>query len=189
MSVSRHAENCLKLDLQALIREKKLEKAIDVHEEFREQLVFVKKARDAAQKWLNDPTDPDVFTVDPRADEIDVVYFDSGATDAQGMPTKCKAPLQELLDRIDGDRYRVTNHFIKTVDLREYALKTIDKCDLTIDRFAKISGAYTKEKDNPATVSEIAQEVVNRLIDRGWTEAEARAFAAEKYPEVSNAIN
>jgi len=145
MSVSRHAENCLRLDLQALMREKKLQKAIDVHEEFREQLVFVKKARDAAQKWLNDPTDPDVFTVDPRADEIDVVYFDSGAKDAQGMPTKCKASLQELLDRIDGDRYRVTNHFIKTVDLREYALKTIDKCDLTIDRLPR-SAARTQKK-------------------------------------------
>ncbi len=189
MSVSRHAENCLKLDLQALLKEGKVSKAIDVYEEFCEQLAFVKKARAAAEKWMVDPTDDEAFSVDPRATEVAVVYYDSLVTDAQGNPTRQKASLQELLDRIGGGRYQVRDHTIRTIDLREYALKTIDKCDLTIAQFAKLSGAYTKDKGNPATVREIAEEVTAKLVARGWTEEKARAFTAQNYPDISDAVH
>ncbi len=188
MSVSRHAENCLKLDLQALVKEGRIAKAIDVYEEFCEQLAFVKKARAAAEKWMVDPTDDEAFTVDPRAAEVEVVYHDPLVTDAQGRPTRQKASLQELLDRTAG-KYEVRDHTIKTVDLRDFALKTIDKCDLTIAQFAKMSGAYMKDKDNPATVREIAMEVTAKLIAQGWTEEKARAFTAQKYPEISDAVH
>lgn len=156
MSVNRHAQNCLNLEIASLIKEQKIERAIDVYEEFRQQLEFAKKTRAAAERWLTDPVDENLFTVDPRADEIEVIYFDSTQPDANGNPTRCKAPLQELLARVGGKDFIVVNHFIKTVDLRDHALKVLDRCDTAIDKFAKLGGLYTKERENPDSLSPLA---------------------------------
>lgn len=159
------------------VAQKAEKQAVDVYHEFQKNLEFVAKIRDAAEKWLIDPEDSEKFTVDPRADEIDVVYKD-------GVVER-RATLAELLSKIEG-QFRWPTPFVKTIDLREYALKAIDKCDMAIDKFAKMGGFYTKERENP---EDINARVRQRLIDAGYDPDRVDKIVAEKYDQNSEAIN
>jgi DNA-binding CsgD family transcriptional regulator len=52
-----------------------------------------------------------------------------------------------------------------------------------------VKSAIKHEVSTTADVSSIASEVVQRLIDAGWNESDAREQAAVLYPEVSNVSN
>ncbi len=150
--------------------EKRIIKARD---EFEENLDFAKKLRKACVKWLVDPENADEFTIDPRADEIDVVYMD-------GIVQR-RSTLAALLARLDGTIHHATP-FVKTVDLREYAIKALDKCDMAADKFAKMDGDYTKDKENPSDDKALAKALVEDLIEKGYlNKDEAIPFAAKHY--------
>lgn len=102
-SVSRHVSDHLKLKLKQIVEERRTARAINVHDEFLEQLDFAKKLRGQA----------------------------------------------ELL--------------VKSVDAndRKFAVDAIKVTDLCIDKFAKLSGEYTVDKQNPADLSTLA-DVVKR---------------------------
>lgn len=145
------AQNLNKISIRTALanRTKRVEKqvekrSINVYDEFTKNLEFVGKLRDAASKWLIDPDNENLFTIDPRADEIDVIYWDSSSE----IPTQKRALLSELLDRVN-DVARMPSPFIKNVEPREYALKVADRIDTTIDKFAKMGGEYTRDKANP----------------------------------------
>jgi hypothetical protein len=188
-SLRRHTENCLKLEIGSIIKERKLENAINVHEEFREQLAFAKKLRAAAEEYLSSETDPMRLVLIPRADEIDVTYYDFADTTPKGEPKKKTATLHALMAKVENLNLEADKITIKHVDMRKFALDAINTADTCIDKFAKLGGDYSKDKENPITVDQIADTIASRLIDNGWTEAEARQFAAGKYPEVSQAVN
>ncbi len=119
-SVYRHLENCLKVEVQAVIQENKVARAIDVHEEFREQLDFAKKLRQAAEFYLRDTSDPLKLSIIPRADEIDITYLDH--TDMTGgeypQPKQKTAKLSVLLATIEEVRNIEADKInIKHVDL------------------------------------------------------------------------
>ncbi len=185
-SVYRHLENCLKVEVQAVIQENKVARAIDVHEEFREQLEFAREIRTAARKWL---VVADEINLDPRSTEVQVVYYDLLNCDDKGNPSRERAPLNELLDRVTTAAVQPVHSIIKTVDLRKFALDAINTADTCIDKFAKIAGSYTQDKKNIEDLSVIADRVAERLIAKGWVEADARAFVAGQYTEVSQAVN
>lgn len=164
----------------------KSEKAqINVYEEFCEQLEFAKEMRAAARESL---TVDGKINLAPRAHEINVIYFDPKEKTALKWPRQQSATLQDLLDRVEGDIAIPDHTSARTADMRELALKTIDRADLCIDKFAKLGGDYSNPRENPAT-TEVAKEVVRTLVADGWSEPEARAFISQKYPEVSNANN
>ena len=145
-----------------------------MHEEFVKNLEFVGKLRDASERWLVDPANPDTFTIDPRADEIDCVYFDYEDKDAQGNPKRKVECLQELLARLQGTRYESDTQFVKAADIREFALKTCDRIDTTLDKFAKMGGEYTKERVNPQEADIQAQaQAIQLLIDNGTSREDA----------------
>ena len=131
------------------IARKNGKKIIDTYEELTKNFDFVSKLRDACERWLKHP-ETDTFSIDPRGSEIDVVYFDYEDKDAQGNPKRKTESLQESLARLDGTRYESDAQFIKTADIRELALKTIDRIDTTLDKFARLGGQYQKDKGNEA---------------------------------------
>jgi len=150
--------------------EKRIIKARD---EFEENLDFARKLRKACVKWLVDPDDPEAFTIDPRANEIDVIYMD-------GVVQR-RSTLAELLAKVDGIAHHASP-FIKTVDLREYAIKALDKCDMAIDKFAKMDGEYMKDKENPVDPIAHAKTVLADIITKGMLPRdEAIVQVAEHY--------
>jgi hypothetical protein len=190
MSVARHAQNCLALEISTLIKEKKVGRAINVYDEFCEQLAFAKKLRIAAEDYLANGEDPGKIDLIPRAHEIEVTYYDNTELNEFGKPRKKTNTLAFLLDEVesqsDMESTRVT---VKHIDIRKFALDAISVADLCIDRFAKLGGDYTKEKQNASDIADIAEEIVNRLTATGWTEDEARTMVTQKYPDISNAVN
>jgi hypothetical protein len=155
-SAKRHTENCLKLELQAAIAEKKVEQAIDVHKEFEENLDFARQLRIAAREYLSDPNDPLKMAILPRAEEIDVVYFDyNDMTGGENpMPKKKTAKLAVLIQKVEDVRNFEADKFtIKHYDLRKFALDAISTTDACIDKFAKLAGLYVDKDKPPLTVN------------------------------------
>lgn len=128
------------------------------------------KHQRAAARWLKDPDDPDEFTVEPRASEIQVVF---SYWDGKNTVTE-KAQLQSLLEDIKGRdpewEFGAVN--INTADLRDHSLKTLEKVDMVMDKFAKTQGLYKEKAINP--------------VDRAAATAEEiRAFLQEN-PEIAH---
>lgn len=153
----------------ALIKENKIEQAIDVHAEFREQLAFAKQLRSAAQEYLSNANDPFKLAVTPKAHEIEVTYFDHNDMEMRGeimFPKKKIAQLNVILESVyaDGnlepDKYKIT-----TVDIRKFALDAINTTDTCIDKFAKLGGAYQQDRPNDAVVSKAIAETLASFVE------------------------
>lgn len=148
-SVQRHTENCLKLEIAALIKAKKIQGAIDHYEEIRKQLEFAKELQQAAREWLTDPNTGGI-TLEPRAEEVQVIWLDHADLNAQLKPKKKKEKLSDIIDNVQGivHTFQPTASIIQTADLRNYALDTIKIVDLVLDKFARVDGHYVKEREN-----------------------------------------
>ena len=176
-AVIRHVETCLGLEL-AVIQKKHVERqAIDVYEEFKEQLAFAKDLRLAAREYLSDVNDPLKLSITPKAHEIEVTYFDHNDMEMIGevmRPKKKTAQLSVILEsmfsegNLEPDKYKIT-----TVDIRKFALDAINTTDTCIDKFAKLSGEYTADKSNPADIGTLASIVKKYRAD---VEEQARIY-------------
>jgi hypothetical protein len=191
-SVCRHAENCLQLDLQAVREVERVARVIDVHAEFAEQLDFAKRLRIAAEQYLSDPLDPLLIHLIPDAREIDVSYLDHEdmeQTERGPRPKKKTAKLDILLVNVEALRnIEVGKVQIKHLDLRKFALDAIATTDMVIDKFARMGGSYQKNKSNDADVEHLIDQLVQRLIQKGWEAAAARQFAKSKYQDLPQLI-
>lgn len=197
MSVNRHTTECLKVDISTLQQQIKSECAIDHHDELNAQMNSARKLREAAERWLSDPNNKDQFTLAPRGEEIDVVYYDNSV---EGSPLLKTESLQVILDRLNGVKIKPIKIVVKTVDMREFALKTIDSCDKVLDKFAKTQGLYqqdaTNEADRPTAVAKLIGEFLTDHPDIASDPALREEFvntfltnANLKIEDVSDLIN
>jgi len=170
-TVTRHTQKCLSLAISAVLERQIQGQGIDVVSEFTEQLAFAKRLRVAAEEYLSYAADPLKISLMPRADEIDVTYFDQSELNERGKPTKKTDSLASLLYEIEaGGRYESDKISIKHVDIRKFALDAINVTDACIDKFAKLAGLYTQEKKNPEDVVAAAKIIADNLIrDYNWT--------------------
>lgn len=153
---------------------------VDVYAELSKNFEFVSKLRDACQAWL---LLDDTYSIAPRTEEVDVVHV---VQDSNGNDKRITERLDILMSYLEGNGYIAPSPFIKTVDIREYALKTVDKCETLLDKFAKLGGLYVQDRANPVTAEAMAQTLlmVNALIARGVplsTEELAEMGAASGY--------
>lgn len=96
------------------------------------------KAADAADVWLTDPENPNKYTLDPRADEVMVVYYEKTP---RGKLIRHKARLQALLNRVSkGLNISVGEVYIKHADPRDILLKTSDRIYSGLELVARIQG-------------------------------------------------
>src|SRR4051812_18031889 len=70
---------------------------VDVFGELYSQLDRLNRLLDSLHEWLTDPSDSTRYSIDPRADEVSVVYYDWQETDGNGNPKRKKAKLTSLL--------------------------------------------------------------------------------------------
>lgn len=200
VSVNRHAKNHLKLEIQTLIKEKKIENATDHFQEITEQLEFAKELRIAAREYLSDPESGKIVLI-PRSDEISVVYEDYLDLTPKGNPKRKTDLLDTLLERVKDGNIEPRRMLAKHVDIRVFALSAIQAVDTVLDKFARIQGLYQKEKENEdeSRASRLKAIIRSRADEKGITyEAELDNFlthyADDLKPEIkerliSHAIN
>jgi hypothetical protein len=194
-AVARHTENCLKLDLQALREGERVSRVVDVYTEFEKNLSFVEHLREAAITYLlvdSDPTDPLKLTLVPQAHEIDVVYDDYNdmkeIKPGFDVPTRKTTRLDVLLDNLRQGGAHPVEIKMKVTDIRKFALECVDRIDMSLDKFARMSGAYQKNKPNENDPQHLIDQLVQRLIQKGWDATTAREFAKSKYQDLPKLI-
>lgn len=191
-SAIRHARNCLKLDVEYVLAEKRIERAISAYEENIEQLELARQLRLAAIRYLQDPDDPLRLTIVPQAHEIEIVYHDYNdmitLNNGREVPKKKKAMLSAILQSLAQEGFEPEKYQFKTIDIRKYALDAISTTDMVIDKFARMAGDYQKNRANENDPAQLAQELMERLIAQGWDPVKARMVAEREFPSVPKQI-
>lgn len=185
-SIQRHANNCLLLDIGALVLEQKVEQTIDHYQEITEQLEFAKDLRISAREYLSDPDNPGKLVLIPRADEIEIVYLDHNDCMEIGerlVPKKKKAPLSNILEEINVIGAKQADKWsVKHVDIRSFALDAIKTVDVVLDKIARIEGKYQQDKQNESD-NQLAQlrKQIEKVAERNQTSynEELKIFLAE----------
>ena len=184
-SVSRHVSDHLKFKVKEVIENNQVKRAIDVYDEFVEQLDFAKALRLAAREYLSNVNDPLRLSITPKAHEIEVTYFDHNDMEMVNdvmRPKKKTAQLSVILESIYADAQMEPDKFsVKTIDIRKFALDAINTADTCIDKFAKMGGDYTQDKKNPADIKSIAREVIKGFITSGSDPGEVLTNAVDFY--------
>lgn len=100
---------------------------IDVMAGLTKQVERVTRLSDAVDRWLQDPDDPTQYDINPRSDDVSVVYFDYTDLTPNGQPKRKKEKLSTLLAKID-DSHRavVQSAEIRIADPRELLIKAAD---------------------------------------------------------------
>lgn len=158
----RHTDNCLNAEIAAVIQKRKIDNAVDALAELCEQLEFAKELKQAAKEFLRD--DNGKIELMPRTHEIDVLIEEFRGNRA----VRSTVTLRDLIDRVDGKGFDVISAASPYIDIRKFALEAIRTTDPIIDKFLKIEGLYTKDRDNP-------DELRNTI--------EAIKFFLDKHPE------
>jgi len=183
-SVARHAINCLQLT-QEQRNGHTIEQIVDVRAEYADQVRFAKKLKDACEAYLSDPDDPLRIAIIPHAGEIEVIYHDYKDLDERGKPKKKKADLARLLTEVSKDRkIGVEKINIKHMDLRKFALEALATVDMTIDKFARMEGAYTDNKPNPLASALKVLDTIQRTEGTDLRGAMASLEAAQTARQV-----
>ena len=159
-SIWRHGRNCLKFDSHRAVREKRIGQVVDVYNEMVEQFQFAKGLRLACQEYLSDPNDPLKINFSPRVDEIEVIYFEAdSSTNGRGRgavkPIKKSATLDQLLAQVQDVMPDVRLQSLRPrikIDMRRYALEAIHTVNLVLDKFARLEGLYTKDRENETAI-------------------------------------
>lgn len=156
-SVQRHIENCLELEFGVIVQEAKTEQSFDFANELHSLYGRSLKMFDAFDRWLRDPDNPDEYNIDPRDDEMTIVYLDHTDHDQHGNPKQKKDTLRRLLREINANLDKEGIQVMsKAVDNRKLYLDTFKTITDRLEQMAKFYGLFKKDAENPHTISEVA---------------------------------
>lgn len=93
--------------------------ALDVMAELKRCFERVNLLFDSCDRWLRDPEEPSQYTLEPRANEVKVIYTEPGPN---GKPVQKKTRLSTLLSRLEGKTVLYAE--IRHADPRDLILKT-----------------------------------------------------------------
>jgi hypothetical protein len=169
-SVERHQE-CIAELLQGAKRVKAIELAATLDDQMRRVFDRTNRLYDACHEWLTDPEDPRRYTLDARTGDIDVIYEEQTGAYEDGSPrwVKKRATLSQLLREIEsawaGDvaKLRVISTESKTADPRSLILETAKTLNGSIDRLAKLTGAYQQDRANEHDRHENRETLIQAL--------------------------
>lgn len=175
-SIHRHKENHLPKSMLKAESAKADALSIDVMAELRQCIERVSLLSDACDRWLRDPDDPTRYDIGPRSEDVKVTYEEEVGTEDRPRMIRRKAPLSELLQRIEG-RYTVTAVETKYADPRELLLKSYDRLQGRLELVAKLLGELE------------SQPTVNININPQWIETRAMIVQAlAPYPDARQAV-
>lgn len=130
---------------------------LDAMEQLAAGLARVNKLMDACDAWLQDPDNPDVYDIGPRANEVTVVYWEAGDESL----FRAKAPLSKLLARIDKGGILTIEAESKFADPRKLILETVQEARQTVTTAVELArllaDAKAMQQFRDALLSEIAK--------------------------------
>ncbi len=103
--------------------------ALDILAQIGRQLERLNRLSDAVDEWLRDPDDPSRYSIDPRAEDVLVIYRQQIGEIAEGVPlygARRKERLSVLLGRIEGQNLEIEATETKHADPRELLIKAGD---------------------------------------------------------------
>lgn len=153
--------------------------SIDVMQELGRCCQRVNLLFDACHRWLQDPDDPTRYDIGPRAEEVMITYLDT----TSGLVIRKKAPLSELLAKVDGT-YQTVWAESKHADPRELVLKTAERLQGHIQLLAQLVG---KLQANPTMNIHLAPEwlaVRTVLFETLSSYPEARVAVADRLSQL-----
>ncbi len=156
--------------------------AIDVMTELRRCFTRINKLFDACDAWLTDPDDPTRYTLEPRANEVQVIYTEPGPT---GKPVHRKAQLATLLERLEGKTVLYSE--IKRADPRELVLRTAAQLESQQEFLAKLIGQLQQEGTINILVAPEFVRIQTVLLHALGPYPEARVAVAAALVEVERA--
>ena len=117
-----------------------LQEAISVISELNKCFVRINRLFDACHEWLKDPDNPNIYSLEPRAHEVHVIYSEPGEEDKQ---TKKKAPLSQLLAEIEGKGFLIYGWETRHADPRKL---TAGRLGSQVEILAKLVLLMEQEK-------------------------------------------
>jgi len=150
------------------------EHALDVMTELERCFTRVNMLFDACHAWLLDPDDATRYFLGPRADDVKIIYWDR---DRNGQAVQKKAPLSEVLARVEDAGVRIERWETKYADPRELALKVAAQLKGQTELLAKLMGDLQQEG------------TVNLVVSPEWVMVRAELLGAlTPYPEARLAV-
>lgn len=129
---------------------------------------------DACHEWLTDPSNPDRYTLEPRAEEVWVIYSE---TDEEGKSRRRKEHLARLLEKIEGNGRHVEGWETKHADPRKLLLEAVGTLREQLGFYARYVGEID---DRPQ---------VNILVDAEWLATRGALLRALwPYPDARAAV-
>ncbi len=146
---------------------------LDIRAQLRRHTERVNLLSDACDAWLRDPDDPSRYTLDPRAEDLMVLYEDLTDRTRGGDPKRKRATLADLLERVSSLDIAVQVVERKHADPRELVLKTADaaKAQMTLlvtvlDKLHSQQQVEAFRAAVLAAIDEAAPDVRDRIIEK-----------------------
>lgn len=176
-TLASHRRECIKHAIVAAEAAIRVDRGIDVKEIVLENNSIFQRAKRACVRWLADVDNPEEFDLDPRATEIDIIYYDLGDLNKKGKPVRKKAPLQELLNKVEvGANYVVKSHYDKSIDIRRYVLEVLHEERGDLEFYAKLAGLLQKDRENEFDERAKFEKELERVMADGWDRENAIAI-------------
>lgn len=182
-SISRHADQHLKIDLHSVVEQKRQSDAFDFHETLKTLLMKTNKMFVAVDEWLVDPENPDRYDISPRDDEIVVLYLDNSDLTKQGEPKRKKDTLRNLLKRYEAasgnDAIAVQS---LAMDNRKLLLETAKLFADRLDQYVKY---FPPKEDENKMIQKLFIEYIKPIEDggKGWRIEDAVNSFSKKFPQ------
>lgn len=172
-ALTRHRAAHIPAALQTVARQQQEQGALDVMAELQRLFARINRLFDACDEWLTDPDDPARYSLDPRADEVKVIYSEPGP---DGKPIRRRASLAVLLNQAAPGK-AIIHVDTKHSDPRELVLKTAGQLQSQQEFLAKMLGQLQQEG------------TINILVAPEWLAIRATLLAAlAPYPDARQAV-
>jgi hypothetical protein len=184
-SLQRHVTKCVAEQLDAAREAQVLERAVITENAVKDVWEKIRMQIDLAHEWLLDPNDRTKYTLDPRADNVQVVYYDVKNKDPEtGKAKRMHGDLQELLYRLDKEGYDVDKVKLPKVDYTRLMLDAADKGARFLELLGKLRGEFVKAQKNPMDADTKEDLILRTMERRSLTRDEAVAWLKTKYANV-----
>lgn len=176
-AITRHVKSCIPQALEAARQQEKAKSGLVVEDEVQKVFRRLNKLIDACDEWLTDPDDPEKYTLEPRDNELQVIYLDPTDRDQDGNPKRKRDSLRGLLERIEGEQFEALKIESKHADPRELVVKTAAQIGGQLELYARLLGLFQKPRDNDKDVERREREAEE---NRRWANSLIKQVQKEK---------